>query len=215
MADQQARAALQRLIEERGEDYAGLSRLIGRNPAYVQQYIKRGTPRRLAEDDRRLLARYFGVEEAVLGAPPAEAGGGDAMVMVPRLDVGASAGPGALSGDERARAHFGFDPAWLRRIATGTADQLSIIRVEGDSMAPTLADGDEILVDRADGAPRLRDGIYVLRMDDALIVKRLAPNPATRSVTIRSDNEAWPDWPDCPLSKIELVGRVVWAGRRL
>lgn len=45
------RAALERLIEERGEDYAGLSRLIGRNPAYVQQFIKRGTPRRLAEED--------------------------------------------------------------------------------------------------------------------------------------------------------------------
>lgn len=42
------RALLERLIGERGEDYAGLSRLIGRNPAYVQQYIKRGTPKRLA-----------------------------------------------------------------------------------------------------------------------------------------------------------------------
>ena len=51
------RANLDRLIRERGEDYVGLSRLLGRNAAYVQQYIKRGTPRRLAEDDRRLLAR--------------------------------------------------------------------------------------------------------------------------------------------------------------
>ena len=50
MADGGARAALQRLIEERGEDYAGLSRLLGRNPAYVQQFIKRGSPRRLAEE---------------------------------------------------------------------------------------------------------------------------------------------------------------------
>ena len=215
MADQQARAVLQRLIEERGEDYAGLSRLIGRNPAYVQQFIKRGTPKRLAEWDRRLLARYFGVDEALLGAPPAENRGSGGMVMVPRLDVGASAGPGALGGDERARSHIGFDPAWLRRIASGAADQLSIIRVEGDSMAPTLADGDDILVDRADGAARLRDGIYVLRMDDTLIVKRLAPNPSARSVTIRSDNEAYASWPDCSLSKIDLVGRVVWAGRRL
>ena len=72
------RAALQRLIEERGEDYAGLSRLLGRNPAYIQQYIKRGSPRRLAEDDRRLLARYFGVDEAALGGPAraAERGAG-------------------------------------------------------------------------------------------------------------------------------------------
>ena len=39
-----ARAALARLIEERGADYAGLSRMLGRNPAYIQQFIKRGVP---------------------------------------------------------------------------------------------------------------------------------------------------------------------------
>ena len=206
---------LQRLIEQRGEDYAGLSRLLGRNPAYIQQYIKRGTPRRLAEADRRLLARYFGVDEAMLGGPgPAETRS-DGLVPVPRFEVGASAGAGAFAGEERERSHIAFDPAWLRRIASGGPDQLSIIRVEGDSMAPTLADGDEILVDRGDGPARLRDGIYVLRLDDALMVKRLALNPAARKVSIRSDNAAYPVWPDCPLSSIEVVGRVVWAGRRI
>jgi hypothetical protein len=44
------RSALQRLIEERGEDYSSLSRLIGRNAAYIQQYIKRGNPKKLGED---------------------------------------------------------------------------------------------------------------------------------------------------------------------
>src|SRR6185436_4707033 len=99
------RAALERLIEERGEDYAGLSRLLGRNPAYVQQFIKRGTPRRLAEDDRRLLARYFGVGEALLGGLGAEPAPTSTVVPVPRLDVGASAGAGAYDGDERGEAH--------------------------------------------------------------------------------------------------------------
>ena len=213
MTDEEARAALQRLIDEKGEDYAGLSRLLGRNAAYVQQYIKRGSPRRLAEDDRRLLARYFGVDEAELGGPPPSVRPG--MVAVPRLDVGAAAGAGALGGDERARSHIAFDPAWLRRIASGAPDQLSIIRVEGDSMAPTLADGDEILVDRGDTGGRLRDGIYVLRIDEALVVKRLALNPAARTLSVRSDNPAYPGWPDCELAAVDVVGRVVWAGRRI
>ncbi|MDP8994353.1 MAG: S24 family peptidase [Pseudomonadota bacterium] len=210
-----ARAALARLIEEQRADYAGLSRLIGRNPAYIQQYIRRGTPRRLAERDRRLLARYFGVAEELLGGPAASADDrDDPMVRVARLDVGASAGAGALDPHERPRGHFAFDPAWLRRIA-GDPKRLSMIRVEGDSMAPTLADGDEILVDRGAGAERLRDGIYVLRIDEALVVKRVAPNPAGRTVSIRSDNPAYPDWPDCDPAAVEIVGRVVWAGRRI
>jgi hypothetical protein len=55
------RIVLERLIAERGENYADLSRLLKRNPAYIQQFIKRGSPRKLDEEDRRVLARYFGV----------------------------------------------------------------------------------------------------------------------------------------------------------
>ena len=64
-------------------------------------------------------------------------------------------------------------------------------------MAPTLNAGDDILVDLGDGADRLRDGIYVLRIDEALVVKRLALHPVGRSITVQSDNPAYPDWPDC------------------
>jgi hypothetical protein len=213
MGEADPRAALERLIGERGEDYAGLSRLLGRNPAYIQQYIKRGSPRRLAEADRRLLARYFSVDESLLGGPEAEPGRG--LVPVPRLDIGASAGAGAFDGDERPRPHIAFEPAWLRRIARGAPDQLSVIRVTGDSMAPTFGDGDDILVDRGDGAARLRDGIYVLRIDDALVVKRVAVDPAARSLSVRSDNPAYPGWPDCAPGAVDIVGRVVWTGRKI
>lgn len=82
-------------------------------------------------------------------------------------------------------------------------------------MAPTLADGDEILVDRGDAGERLRDGIYVLRIEDVLVVKRVAAHPAGRSLSIRSDNGAYPSWPDVEPASVEIVGRVVWVGRRL
>jgi len=214
MDENAPRAVLARLIEAQGADYSHLSRMLGRNAAYIQQYIKRGTPRRLAEEDRRLLARYFGVAEALLGGPDAAEPAGGALLRVPRLDVGASAGAGALPGEEQAAGHMAFDPAWLRRVA-GDPKRLSLIRVAGDSMVPTLADGDEILVDRGDAAERLRDGIYVLRIEDALVVKRVAPHPAGRTIAIRSDNDAYPSWPDCDPASVEIVGRVVWVGRRL
>jgi hypothetical protein len=209
------RTLLERLIRERGEDYAGLSRLIGRNPAYVQQYIKRGTPKRLSEDDRRTLAGYFAIDEALLGGPGAVPEAGGDLRLVPRLDVAASAGPGADAGEERPLGRIAFDSAWLRRMRIAGSAQLSMIRVQGDSMVPTLSDGDEILVDRGDAAERLRDGIYVLRIDDALVVKRVARNPAGRGISVRSDNDAYPSWPECDPAAVDLVGRVVWVGRRL
>ena len=82
------------------------------------------------------------------------------------------------------------------------------------AMAPTLNAGDDILVDLGD-TQRLRDGIYVLRADEALVVKRLALHPAGRRVTVQSDNPAYPDWPDCDIDDLRCIGRVIWAGRKI
>jgi hypothetical protein len=60
---------IERLCAERGEDFAGLSRMLGRNPAYIQQFVRRGVPKRLKEAERRKLARYFSISESLLGGP--------------------------------------------------------------------------------------------------------------------------------------------------
>jgi phage repressor protein C with HTH and peptisase S24 domain len=210
------REVLQKLCAERGENFAALSRLIGRNDAYIQQYLRKGTPRQLKERERRTLARYFQVPETMLGGLPDDAAGQyGTLVPVTRSPVRASAGPGAIPGEESARPYFAFDPLWLKGLTSSPSSSLSIIRVEGDSMAPTLSAGDDILVDLADGPERLRDGIYVLRVDGALLVKRLAIHPVGRRVTVQSDNPAYGDLPDCGLDEIESIGRVVWAGRKI
>jgi phage repressor protein C with HTH and peptisase S24 domain len=208
------RAALAALVAERGEDYAALSRLIGRNPAYVQQFIRRGTPKRLAERDRAMLARYFGVPETWLGAPEDAAAPAPALTTIPRLDVGASAGPGGFAEDRRSSAGVGFSESWLRDLRRrGGTTGLSMIRVAGTSMLPTLADGDEILVDGDDAAGRLRDGIYVLRAGGILLVKRLVREGD--GFAVKSDN---PDADPVDLgdpSSVAILGRVLWTGRRL
>lgn len=217
--DDDSRAALDRLLRDRGVDYAALSARIGRNPAYIQQYIKRGSPRRLADRDRARIAAFLGVSEAMLGGPErrvASRDGGDGrdMVLVPRLAIGASAGAGASVDGEAVEGSIAFDPRWLRELGADSR-ALSIIRVAGDSMAPTLNDGDDILVDGADAAGRLRDGIYVLRMDDALMVKRIARAPGQGRISVISDNDHYRSWDDLPMTAVSLVGRVIWAGRRV
>jgi phage repressor protein C with HTH and peptisase S24 domain len=208
------RATLARLCAERGEDFAGLSRMLGRNSAYIQQYVRRGVPRRLGEEERRKLARYFGVAESLLGGP-SDGSVLSGLVSVNRHPVAVSAGPGAFVDKELGKPYFAFDDRWLKALTSSPPAQLSIVRVEGDSMAPTLNAGDDILVDLADSTERLRDGIYVLRIDEALVVKRLALNPVGRRVTVQSDNPAYPDWPDCGLKNIHAIGRVIWSGRRI
>jgi phage repressor protein C with HTH and peptisase S24 domain len=202
------------LARERGVSLAGLSEMIGRNSSYLQQFIRKGSPRKLEEDDRRKLAQFFAVAESQLGggegnsyAPGPSRG---EWIDVPRLPLGAAAGPGALGGDEDPFDSFRFSRRWLRDQGLAGA-QLSAIRVEGDSMEPLLHDGDEILVDRAQRS--LRDGIHVVRLGDALLVKRLAAAGPGRA-TLLSQNYAYPPV-EVSLSELEIVGRVVWKSGRL
>ncbi|MEM8827003.1 MAG: S24 family peptidase, partial [Pseudomonadota bacterium] len=203
-----------------------ISRMLGRNAAYIQQFIKRGVPKKLDEDDRRRLAAHFGVEERELGGPPSRGGRavtpGEARaqtdyMLVPYYSaIGASAGAGALSDEEEAaESALAFQVRWVKEITGSDPNLLSVINVQGDSMLPTLGDGDPILVDRGDGAERLRDGIYVMRSDDALIVKRVVRNPVANRIRIVSDNALYPDIGDCGPADVDIIGRVVWVGRQL
>lgn len=204
------RAALDRLALERGESLAALSRMLRRNQAYLQQFVKRGTPRRLDERDRALLAAYFGVGQDVLGGPPVAPVA--AMIDVRWLNVAASAGPGRLIDDERATATLPFDRAMLERLGIRSTS-LAMIEADGDSMAPLIEHGDQIMVDEADRRVGARGGIYVIRLDGALMVKRVS-RTADR-ITIVSDNPAFAATPARAAAEVEIVGKVVWLSRSL
>jgi phage repressor protein C with HTH and peptisase S24 domain len=210
------RARLLQLSQDKGVSLAALSELLGRNPSYLQQFIRKGSPRKLEERDRATLARFFGVGEEELREaqensyvkPPERESG--AWLEVPRLDLGASAGPGAVPGGEAGFDTFRFSRRWLAEQGLEGA-QLSAIRVEGDSMEPLLNDGDEILVDCS---PRpFRDGIHVVRFGDTLMVKRVASAGAGR-VVLLSQNFAYPPV-EVAAEEVTIIGRVVWKGGKI
>ena len=214
------RTRLLELALERRVSLGALSSLIQRNYSYLQQFIRKGSPRRLAETDRRALARFFGVDESELGASEeiSHIGTGNnrqaEWADLPRLALGASAGPGAMVGalaiGESAIGAVRFSARWLREQGL-ERDFLSAIAVAGDSMEPTLRDGDEILVDRT---PRpLRDGIHVVRIGDTLLVKRIETGrPGVLALV--SDNPAYRPL-ELPAGEVAVIGRVVWKGGRL
>ncbi|MXO85704.1 transcriptional regulator [Altererythrobacter aurantiacus] len=213
----EVRETLLQLADERRVSLAGLSEMIGRNPTYLQQFVRKGSPRRLAEDDRRRLAEFFDVGEEVLGATGAQVTGtarakdaAGEWITVPRLQLDASAGPGSFSAEEISFDAIRFSRRWLREMGLADA-QLSAIRVEGDSMEPVLRGGDEILVDRTSRA--LRDGIYVVRLAEVLHVKRVQARMPGR-ITLISANEAYAPF-ELALDEVEIVGRVVWKGGKV
>jgi phage repressor protein C with HTH and peptisase S24 domain len=211
-----ARRRLLELAEAYPVSLSRLSRLMGKNASYLQQFVRKGSPRKLEEADRGMLARFFGVAEEELGKSKEksfdEAGSSRRKdwIDVPRLTVGASAGPGAQADGESAYDTIRFSNRWLRSMGLQPG-QLSTIVVSGDSMEPSLRDGDEILVDRT--VRPLRDGIHVVRLGDSLLVKRLDTGRPGLVVLI-SDNPAYPPV-ECRPEEVEVVGRVVWKGGRI
>ncbi|THD38015.1 MAG: LexA family transcriptional regulator [Sphingomonas sp.] len=203
-----AQATLAREAERRGTSLAALSRMIGRNPAYLQQFVKRGTPRRLDEGARRHLAAFFGVEESALGGPARDAD----MVAVRRIDAAASAGPGGLVEDDRAAGEERIDPRVAARLGVAPGS-LTMITARGDSMEPLIHDGDALFVDMSDRRLSSRPGLFVLRLDGALLVKRVAR--IGFDLHIASDNPAAPVIAPVRADKAEIIGRVVRLARSL
>ena len=203
------RSTLAELADEAGTSLAWLSRALGRNDAYLQQFVKRGTPRRLDEQDRRWLAAYFNVDERALGGT---AGGDATMVAVPRIDAEAHAGAGGLVEDDRNGGEERIDPRVVARLGVSPAT-LTMITAHGDSMEPLIHDGDALFVDMADRRLSSRPGIFVLRLDGALLVKRVAR--IGLEVQVTSDNPATPAIAPVRADRVAVIGRVVRLARSL
>lgn len=138
----------------------------------------------------------------------------EGYVRVPRYDVAASAGGGTLEVNEQIVDYIQFKPGWIKNALGASAKDLALISVKGDSMEPTLSDGDNILVDTTDRRFEA-NAIYVLQLEGSLLVKRIQ-RKMDGTVVIKSDNKAYE--PETVrgdmVEQLKVVGRVVWYGRR-
>jgi phage repressor protein C with HTH and peptisase S24 domain len=135
--------------------------------------------------------------------------------LLPRYDVRAAAGAGAAVLSERIVDHLAFKTSWIVDEMGLNPRSLFLIMVVGDSMIPTLKNGDLALVDRGD--PRFRDNaIYAIEVGGDLIVKRVQRRVDGR-VVILSDNPVYkPDELSPEAAEgVNVIGRLVWAGGRL
>ena len=132
--------------------------------------------------------------------------------LIPIYNVAASAGHGALmASPEEIVDRLAFPPGYLRKITSARPADLAIIGVKGESMLPTLADNDVVMVDT--GKTDLSfEGLFVLRDGGAsLLVKRIGRASRADHVMLISDNRLYPPV-ERSVQDIEVVGKVVWMG---
>jgi len=136
---------------------------------------------------------------------------------IPLYDIRVAAGDGRLVETEEVKDFLAFKQDWIRGILRVNPNDLRLVHVDGDSMEPTLHHGDIILVNAGNHAV-VRDGIYVVRFGQAVMVKRLQLLPGNK-LKVKSDNETGYEPFTIDLEKlgeeVAVIGRVVWAGRGL
>jgi phage repressor protein C with HTH and peptisase S24 domain len=106
-----------------------------------------------------------------------------------------------------------FPRAWLSTLTDAAPSHLVFARGRGDSMMPTLLDGDIVLIDKTQSTFREQDVLWAVLMGDAAMIKRLRMRPSGR-IALLSDNPMIPPDEVAP-NEIKIVGRVVFIGRRM
>ena len=224
------RRRLLRLLTAKGSTLQAASIAIGRNEAYLQQFIHRGTPKILAEDDREILAEHLGCRPELLKhgrsyrvstharrPPPSGAyATPQGYSVVPEADARLDPGAEACNGDLRETGEgWLFADSFIRDRLRADPGDLWMVEVDGDSMEPLLSSGDHIMIDVSRQAPS-PPGIFVIWDGLGLVAKRVehVPHSDPPRVVLKSLN---PDYDSYERSaeEIRIVGRVVWISRRL
>ena len=148
----------------------------------------------------------------LLGDKRQRRGAADDTVEVAEIDPRFGLG-GAFMDEHAVPEMRTFSRAWLRQITKSPPDQLYWARGRGDSMEPTIGDGEIVLIDRTQQSIRDADLVWAFAWGDVGAIKRLRPMP-DGSVRILSDNPAVP--PDVAHDgELHIFGRVVAVVRRV
>lgn len=222
----QVRKRIAKAIKDRGLDYKTVSIELGKNHAYIQQYLERNIPAKLKEDTRNRLSEMLDIPEEELGAPARKNQPkrltSDEHGDIPNFTIHAGMGPGGamsvLSNGEGQIYSDQSDGFWSfpDAVKAGWRNMSKIyaMPVTGDSMEPTLPGGSFAFVDISHTVPAPED-IYALDYGDGLMIKRVKLVPRSDKILIISDNDRYGQ-DELLREDVRVYGRVVawfqWRG---
>lgn len=131
-------------------------------------------------------------------------------VLLPRVEARASAGHGTGLSSDKVVDFLAFSEDWVRNTLHRRPANLALLEATGDSMDPTIRDGDILLVDTS--VQDIQSSrVYVLQVNGALLVKRIQVR-LDGSLVVKSDNPSYEPEVVRPdeRSPLRILGQVVW-----
>ena len=189
---------------------------IGRAPETLQNWVKGRMPY-FGDVARMAIVKGVRLDWVATGRGAMFAGERDPAlnaeyVFIPRYNVRAGAGAGQPVLSEEFEGFLAFRQEWIRRKLRRNPDNLAVIEAFGDSMTPTISDGDVMLVDLSEDRVR-GSAIYVMLAGDEAVVKRVELR-LDGSLLVKSDNPSYEPitFPRDEADDLRVIGKVVWSG---
>ncbi len=135
------------------------------------------------------------------------------MALIPQLELGYSMGGGSIFNEYQQTGFIPFQRDWLKTLMRGSFDDLFVARGSGDSMLPTLMDGDIVLIDTSQRRISAQDQIWAISYGELGMIKRVRRTPLG-SYLLMSDNPAI-SVIDAADEEMHVVGKIIWLGRRM
>jgi phage repressor protein C with HTH and peptisase S24 domain len=163
----------------------------------------------ITEERQEQLYSYVKSATGQYGIQPDEAP--DEFVFINQVNGKISAGAG-LSPDNTINMRLAFRKEWLKR--KGDPLKMSLIKISGDSMEPTLLSGDLVLIDHSRTIVASHGGIYAISIDHEILIKRLQLLFQAGKILVISDNKQYPPQ-EIDTDKITINGKVIWYAREI
>jgi phage repressor protein C with HTH and peptisase S24 domain len=232
---QEIKQKVARLLEERGISQNAAATLIGYERTYLTQFINRDTPKRLSDRARRRLATLLEVPEqeltdedlsstpimpaSIQGITSLAKGLAGLLPEIPNharlsiVDVTACCGNGSEAYSEKKCGEVSIPMDEFKSITNTSPDKIKLVKASGDSMDPTIKDGDLVWIDTANNFIN-SDGIYLLRMPTGLAIKRV--QSGLTSLSVKSDNPKYSDI-TAEIGEVAVIGKAIyiWNGRKV
>ncbi|MEI6897860.1 MAG: XRE family transcriptional regulator [Psychromonas sp.] len=131
------------------------------------------------------------------------------FVLIPGYSVQVSAGFGSVGNDEKIPTrHLAFRKKWLHYKGYKPQDLIALW-AKGDSMEPSIGDNNTLIVHTSETKP-VDGNIYIFRLEDQLVVKRVQVN-LFGSYLLISDNNFYPpmEIKKEDMEQFDVIGKVV------
>lgn len=137
------------------------------------------------------------------------------FLYIPHFDVAMSAGNGVFCDVEQVIGMKPFDMHFIRNDLGITHNDMALVTVVGNSMEPYLRSRDTVLLDLK-ARDVLSEGIHAIRLDGALMIKRVQRLPG-KMLRVSSANSEYQPFEidgndDDSQRDFYVLGRVRWGG---